>query len=127
MAASAGGGKVKMPCARALYSFQGQATHELDFNAGVSIMLLRRVDENWLEGKLDGKVGIFPATHVKIEVGSPSCELAIGVPSALDPSPILLQCLMRMLWPDLASLMQWPSTPSKELSLVTCPSPKETS
>ena len=63
-----------MPCARALYKFQGQTSHELDFSAGVSIMLLRRVDENWLEGKLDGKVGIFPASHVKIEVGSPSSE-----------------------------------------------------
>ena len=63
-----------MPCARALYRFQAQASHELDFNAGVSIKLLRRVDENWLEGKLDGKVGIFPASHVKIEVGSPSSK-----------------------------------------------------
>jgi len=66
--------KVKMPCARALYNFQGQSSHELDFSAGVSIMLLRRIDENWLEGKLGNKVGIFPASHVRIEVGSPSCE-----------------------------------------------------
>lgn len=64
--------KVKMPCARALYGFQGQSNHELDFSAGVSILLLRRIDENWLEGKLEGRVGIFPASHVKIEVGSPS-------------------------------------------------------
>lgn len=61
-----------MPCARALYGFEGQSPYELNFSAGVSIMLLRRVDENWLEGKLEGKVGIFPASHVSIEVGSPS-------------------------------------------------------
>lgn len=67
-------GRVKMPCARAVYGFQGQASHELDFSAGVSIQLLRRIDENWLEGKLEGKVGIFPASHVKIEVGSPSSK-----------------------------------------------------
>ena len=60
------------PCARALHGFEGQGTHELSFNAGVSILLLRRIDENWLEGKLDGKVGIFPANYVKIQLGSPS-------------------------------------------------------
>lgn len=77
MAAVADGeasGRMRVPCARALHGFQGQAEHELDFSAGVSIMLLRRIDENWLEGKLDGKIGIFPANHVKIEVGSPSGE-----------------------------------------------------
>ena len=61
-----------MPCARALFSFEGQSKHELNFSAGVSILLLRRIDENWLEGQLDGKVGIFPANYVKIELGSPS-------------------------------------------------------
>jgi hypothetical protein len=70
--------RVKMPCARALYGFEGQSAHELNFSPGVSIKLLRRVDENWLEGKLEEKVGIFPASHVCIEVGSPSGELVAG-------------------------------------------------
>ena len=70
--------RVKMPCARALYGFQGQSPYELNFSAGVSIQLLRRVDENWLEGKLEGKVGIFPASHVSIEVGSPSGVCGCG-------------------------------------------------
>lgn len=61
-----------IPCARALHGFEGQGTHELSFSAGVSILLLRRIDENWLEGKLEGKVGIFPASYVKIQLGSPS-------------------------------------------------------
>lgn len=65
----------RVPCARALHSFQGQAEHELDFSAGVYILLLRRIDENWLEGKLNGKIGIFPASHVKIEaIGSSGKE-----------------------------------------------------
>lgn len=62
----------QIPCARAIHSFESQSEHELSFAAGVSIMLLRRIDENWLEGKLDGKVGIFPTNYVKIEIGSPS-------------------------------------------------------
>lgn len=61
-----------IPCARALHGFEGQGTHELSFSAGVSILLLRRIDENWLEGKLEDKVGIFPASYVKIQLGSPS-------------------------------------------------------
>lgn len=62
----------QIPCARAIHEFESQSDHELSFSAGVSIMLLRRIDENWLEGKLNGKVGIFPANYVKIELGSPS-------------------------------------------------------
>ena len=62
----------QVPCARAIHGFDSQSEHELTFSAGVSIMLLRRIDENWLEGKLDGRVGIFPANYVKVELGSPS-------------------------------------------------------
>ena len=61
-----------IPCARARYAFEGQSTVELSFSAGVSILLLRRIDKNWLEGELEGKVGIFPANHVDIELSSPS-------------------------------------------------------
>lgn len=77
-----------MPCARAVYGFEGQSPYELNFSAGVSIQLLRRVDENWLEGKLEDKVGIFPATHVSIQVGSPS-----GCHDYVNPSSYSL-CLM---------------------------------
>lgn len=60
------------PCARALFKFEGQTEHELSFSPGESILLLRRIDENWVEGELNGKVGIFPNNHVRIELGSPS-------------------------------------------------------
>ena len=66
------GGTRLIPCARARYAFEGQSTVELSFSAGVSILLLRRIDANWLEGELEGKVGIFPANHVDIELSSPS-------------------------------------------------------
>lgn len=62
----------QIPCARAIHSFDGQGEHELSFSAGMSLHLLRRVDENWLEGELGGKIGIFPANHIRIELGSPS-------------------------------------------------------
>ena len=58
--------------ARALYLTRAQSEHELSFSPGEAILLLRRVDENWLEGELDGKVGIFPANRVRVEIGLPS-------------------------------------------------------
>ena len=60
------------PVARALYVTRAQGEHELSFSSGEAILLLRRVDENWLEGELDGKVGIFPANRVRVEIGFPS-------------------------------------------------------
>jgi len=60
------------PCARALYTFNGEKKDELSFSEGVKIRLLKRVDDNWLEGELNGNIGIFPQQFVKIEVGLPS-------------------------------------------------------
>ena len=67
-----GAGERLMPCARAKFEFRAKSDVELSFSAGVSVRLLRRVDENWLEGELEGKVGIFPASYVDIELGTPS-------------------------------------------------------
>jgi len=60
------------PCARALFTFTGEKKDELSFSEGVTIRLLKRIDDNWLEGELNGKIGIFPQSFVKIEVGLPS-------------------------------------------------------
>ena len=72
MAAGGGGGERLMPCARAKFEFVAKSDVELSFSAGVSVRLLRRIDDNWLEGELDGRVGIFPASYVEIELGTPS-------------------------------------------------------
>lgn len=60
------------PCARALFTFTGEKKDELSFCEGVKIRLLKRIDDNWLEGELNGKIGIFPQSFVKVEVGLPS-------------------------------------------------------
>ena len=80
----------RIPCARAQYGFESQSEHELSFSPGVSIMLLRRIDENWLEGQLDGKVGIFPATHVKIELSNPTLSHENALASSGRPYAIAL-------------------------------------
>lgn len=61
-----------IPCARGKFDFEAKSEVELGFSAGVSIRLLRRIDDNWLEGELEGKVGIFPAAYVDIELSIPS-------------------------------------------------------
>jgi hypothetical protein len=35
------------------------------------ITLVQRVDENWYEGKVNGKQGYFPQTYVEIKVPLP--------------------------------------------------------
>eukprot|EP00041_Stephanoeca_diplocostata_P006341 m.80743 g.80743 ORF g.80743 m.80743 type:complete len:360 (-) comp16312_c0_seq1:252-1331(-) len=63
--AAAGGGD-SGPRATGLYDFEAENAGELDFKAGDTIKLTQRVDENWLEGTVGGKTGIFPANYVEV-------------------------------------------------------------
>lgn len=56
------------PYAIALYTFKGESADELSFEANDIILLTNHIDDNWLEGEIDGKPGIFPANHVAIQV-----------------------------------------------------------
>lgn len=49
--------------ATALYDFDGQEG-ELSFQAGVTITLLNKVNDDWVTGKLNGVTGIFPVSFV---------------------------------------------------------------
>lgn len=58
-----------VPQCKALYEFRMNNDEEegcLTFNKGDIINVIRRVDENWAEGKLDGKIGIFPLAFVEL-------------------------------------------------------------
>lgn len=58
-----------IPQCKALYQFKMNNDEEegcLIFNKGDIINVIRRVDENWAEGKLDGKIGIFPLAFVEM-------------------------------------------------------------
>ncbi|XP_001366251.1 dynamin-binding protein isoform X1 [Monodelphis domestica] len=50
----------------ALYKFQALEPKELDFEVGDRIQILRTLEDGWLEGKLRGKIGIFPYRFVKL-------------------------------------------------------------
>ncbi|XP_054853347.1 vinexin isoform X2 [Eublepharis macularius] len=52
----------------AQYNFKGDLQVELSFRKGERICLVRRVDENWYEGRISGtsRQGIFPANYVQV-------------------------------------------------------------
>ena len=39
---------------------------ELSFKKGDIIFVLRRINDDWLEGEFEGYVGIFPLNHVEL-------------------------------------------------------------
>ncbi|KAM9726632.1 sorbin and SH3 domain-containing protein 1 isoform 2-T3 [Menidia menidia] len=52
----------------ARFNFAGDTVVEMSFKKGERITLIRRVDENWYEGKISGtnRQGIFPVTYVEV-------------------------------------------------------------
>nr|XP_025033658.1 sorbin and SH3 domain-containing protein 1 isoform X5 [Pelodiscus sinensis] len=52
----------------AKFNFNGDTRVEMSFRKGERITLIRRVDENWYEGKISGtnRQGIFPVTYVDV-------------------------------------------------------------
>ncbi|XP_037081865.1 endophilin-A-like isoform X5 [Pollicipes pollicipes] len=56
------------PSAQALYDFQPENAGELGFKEGNVISLTQQIDENWLEGTLDGRSGYFPVSYVTVLV-----------------------------------------------------------
>ena len=53
---------------QALYNFRSDQRSDLEFRRGQVIQVLTRTDNqfDWWEGKLEDRVGIFPANYVKI-------------------------------------------------------------
>lgn len=54
--------------ALALFSYAGQLSCDLSFHAGDQIDVMTRTDkqDDWWEGRIGGRVGIFPANYVKL-------------------------------------------------------------
>ncbi|XP_053714382.1 neutrophil cytosol factor 2 isoform X1 [Synchiropus splendidus] len=49
----------------ALHSYESSSPEDLTFQQGDTIMLLCRVNQDWLEGQCHGQTGIFPASFVE--------------------------------------------------------------
>ncbi|XP_071607319.1 neutrophil cytosol factor 2 isoform X2 [Heliangelus exortis] len=49
----------------ALYNYEATQPEDLEFQAGDVILVLSKVNEDWLEGQCQGKTGIFPSAFVQ--------------------------------------------------------------
>ncbi|XP_037742234.1 vinexin isoform X3 [Chelonia mydas] len=69
--------------ALAQYNFKGDLVVELSFRKGERICLVRKVDENWYEGRISGtsRQGIFPANYVQV-VKEPRVKASEEFPSS---------------------------------------------
>ncbi|KAM6067500.1 sorbin and SH3 domain-containing protein 1 isoform 22-T25 [Chlamydotis macqueenii] len=96
----------------AKFNFNGDTQVEMSFRKGERITLIRRVDENWYEGKISGtnRQGIFPVTYVEV-LKRPVVKNAIDYP---DP-PMSLS-------PN-RSMTASPQSPSSELLHMPTPPP----
>ncbi|XP_004517525.1 protein enhancer of sevenless 2B isoform X1 [Ceratitis capitata] len=56
--------EVSVMLVQALYDFVPQESGELDFRRGDVITVTDRSDENWWNGEIGNRKGIFPATYV---------------------------------------------------------------
>uniref|UniRef100_UPI00398F5A01 sorbin and SH3 domain-containing protein 1 isoform X44 n=1 Tax=Pristiophorus japonicus TaxID=55135 RepID=UPI00398F5A01 len=65
----------------ARFNFNGDTHVEMSFRKGERITLVRRVDENWYEGKISGtnRQGIFPVTYVEV-IKRPRVKNAVDYP-----------------------------------------------
>lgn len=56
------------PCCQALFDFDAENPGELGFKEGDIIVLNQKIDDNWFQGTINGKTGMFPITYVQILV-----------------------------------------------------------
>ncbi|XP_014669658.1 PREDICTED: E3 ubiquitin-protein ligase SH3RF1-like [Priapulus caudatus] len=77
------------PQAKALYDFKVSDQNEKDcltFKKGNVIQVIRRVDENWAEGRLADRIGIFPISFV--DLNNPAKALIKLSASAPGPAKV---------------------------------------
>ena len=57
-----------LPLAQALYNFRAEMKCDLEFRKGQVIKVLTSTDstDDWWEGRIDDRTGIFPANYVKL-------------------------------------------------------------
>ncbi|XP_058799317.1 uncharacterized protein LOC131668863 [Phymastichus coffea] len=69
--------------ARAKFNFIAQTNLELSLPKGELVFLTRRVDENWYEGRIGNRKGIFPVSYVEV-----ICEPGLRPETPVQSKPV---------------------------------------
>nr|XP_055151607.1 vinexin isoform X3 [Symphalangus syndactylus] len=96
----------------AQYTFKGDLEVELSFRKGEHICLIRKVNENWYEGRITGtgRQGIFPASYVQVS-REPRLRLCDDSPQ-LPTSPRLTAATHSARHPSSPSAPRSPADPT---------------
>jgi hypothetical protein len=73
---------------KALYDYHSGEIGDLNFNAGDIIQVVNQIDENWVKGKHDGTIGLFPANFVEPVAASADNEKAAPTSSIENAASI---------------------------------------
>ncbi|XP_018020483.1 uncharacterized protein LOC108676805 isoform X7 [Hyalella azteca] len=78
--------------ARARFAFQAQTAMEMSLSKGETVILTRRVDQNWYEGRVGARRGIFPVSYVDVlvEPGDKASPSSSPLPRPALPSTTVL-------------------------------------
>ncbi|XP_032673226.1 E3 ubiquitin-protein ligase SH3RF3-like isoform X2 [Odontomachus brunneus] len=115
-----------VPQCKALYDFRMTNDDEdgcLTFNKGEVISVIRRVDENWAEGKLFDRIGIFPLAFVELNsVARALMKLSTNVqpgPSRVAPPTPTNEETTPLIPTDHSRNVQTTSQPRPQLAQTT--------
>jgi len=50
---------------KAKYDYKGQDEEELSFKAGDILYVTKKNEDDWYEGTLNGRFGVFPANYIE--------------------------------------------------------------
>lgn len=82
--------EIEEPYAIALFDYFTDHPDDLNFSSGARIKLIRRIDHEWLLGKLsNGSEGMFPSNYVEVKVGLEGSRFAsVPVVGSAMPGPM---------------------------------------
>ena len=53
---------------RTYFSYAFVFCREISFRKGQLLHIIRQIDENWYEGGVDGRIGIFPVNYIEVGI-----------------------------------------------------------
>ncbi|GAB6022688.1 hypothetical protein CHUAL_006782 [Chamberlinius hualienensis] len=76
---------------RVKYNFQAQTNLELSLVKGETVILTKRVDHNWFEGRVGSLKGIFPTSYIDVITEPGTADIQVSKPVASPVSHSLIK------------------------------------